>query len=319
MFGVGLSALMSAVETGSYCLNRIRLRLRVERGDRRASWLMKVMDRQEDMLMVTLAGNSLADYVTTASVTAVLVHAGMTGGRSELIATAIVTPLLLVFGGIIPKTWSTTNADRLMYPLAATAWVAITAARSCGFAGAMKALSRWTLRLVNAPPRDSSRDAAPRTRILQMLHEGALRGGLSEEQSGMMERVLNLSNVPVSRVMIPRARSAHVRFDLPREDFLRIARMAHFSRMPVYRGDPSRMIGIINVYDVLTDDRKRPIQELVRPALQLSMNEPVPSALVRLQEARQAMAIVVDGRGACIGILTVKDLVEEIVGELAVW
>jgi putative hemolysin len=119
--------------------------------------------------------------------------------------------------------------------------------------------------------------------------------------------------------MIPRQRIAAAPLHLPRDEFLRIARMAHFSRLPVYRDDARRIVGIVNVYDVLTDRDRQPVAAHVRPPLVFSPQVSVAAALPRMQRARQAMAIVEDGAGHCLGILTVKDLVEEIVGELEAW
>ena len=130
---------------------------------------------------------------------------------------------------------------------------------------------------------------------------------------------MNISRVRLTEVMVPRKRAAIVHADIPREDLLRIARMAHFSRLPVYRDDPRRIIGIVNVYHVLTDDVARPIAEYVQEATFLRATETVPAALLKLQRARQVMAIVTDGDGNCLGLFTVKDLVEEIVGELEAW
>ena len=92
-----------------------------------------------------------------------------------------------------------------------------------------------------------------------------------------------------------------------------------FSRLPIFRGDSRRISGVVNVYDVLMDDEEREIAEYVRPAVTLQANETVPTAMRRLQEARQVMGIVIDATGNCIGLFTMKNLVEEIVGELDVW
>jgi len=131
--------------------------------------------------------------------------------------------------------------------------------------------------------------------------------------------VMNVSNFRVADVMVPRQRAAIVPSEILRADVLRIARMAHFSRLPVYRDDPRRIVGILNVYHVLTDERQRPIAEYVQPATYVQAGETVPAALLRLQQARQVMGIVVDPAGNCLGLFTIKDLVEEIVGELAAW
>ena len=153
----------------------------------------------------------------------------------------------------------------------------------------------------------------PETRDIPVI----LMSGKVEKD--MLERVMNLSRVRLSNVMVPRRRAAIVPIDIPRADLLRIARMAHFSRLPVYRDDPRRIVGIVNVYHVLTDEQERPIAEYVSETTSLRASETVPGALVKMQQARQVMAIVVDRAGNCLGLFTIKDLVEEIVGDLEAW
>jgi len=162
-------------------------------------------------------------------------------------------------------------------------------------------------------------DVLPRARMHRLLREGAVRGGLTSFQRDTIERILSLSRVTVERVMVPLARAATVPADISREDFLRIARMAHFSRLPVWRGQVGNMVGVVTVFEVLTDAQERPISAHARPTLALPASETVPAALLKLQQAHQFMAIVNDKRGRCVGILTLKDLVEEIVGDLESW
>lgn len=317
--GIALSGLVSAAETGSYCLNRVRLRVRQEQSDPAARRLAALIEQHEDLLMLTLLGNTLADYVCTACVTALLIGAQFTGGQAEIYATAIVTPLLLVLGGIVPKDWFRRDADRLMYPVAGPLLVGVRLARVTGFLWAMRVLTRWLVRRIDPLRLTRTEDPYSRTHVLRLLHEATAAGRLTPFQRDLMERVMNLSAVRVTAVMIPLRRAATVSRSVRREDFLRAARMAHFSRFPVYADRSDRIVGIVNVYDVLTDPAGRPIADHVRPALTLEPAEPVSSALLKMQNARQAMAIVTDRTGACLGILTIKDLVEEIVGDLAAW
>jgi CBS domain containing-hemolysin-like protein len=179
-----------------------------------------------------------------------------------------------------------------------------------------KRLNRWI------DPRhgaDEEAERLPRTRMLRMLEEGAASGGLSRVQRDLISRVMNASQVRVASVMIARARAATVPIDLPREEFLRIARMAHFSRLPVWRGDPRRMVGFVSVFNVLTDEQKQPIATHIEQVAVLAPSDRVPAALLKMQQARAPLAIVEDRPGQCVGILTIKDLVEEIVGELEAW
>jgi putative hemolysin len=165
----------------------------------------------------------------------------------------------------------------------------------------------------------AERDILPQARMLELLREGAACGGLTAFQRDAFERVMSLSRTPVTRVMVPRQRAAMIQRDWSRADVLRIARMAHFSRLPVYADDARRVVGVLNVFDVLTDDQSRPTADYIRDVQRMDAGDTVLNALRTLQRAHEVMAIVCDARGYCLGLLTVKDLVEEIVGELEAW
>lgn len=316
--GVALSAFVSAVETGSYCLNRVRLRVRADQNQPAARRLAALLERQEDVVLMALLGNTLADYACTACITALFIGGAMSASRAEFWAVLLVTPLLLVFGGIIPKDWFRREADRLMYPLALPLAWGVRLAQATGFLWLMRRVTRALAGRIYPHAREAT-DLLPRANMLRLLHEGAVLGGLSRFQRDLIDRVMNLSNLRVAGVMIPRPRVAAVPHDVTREDFLRIVRMAHFSRMPVYRGDPRHVVGIVNVFDVLTDQDARPIIEHVRPHLGLPPHASVAATLLTLQKRRETMAVVEDRTGHCLGVLTLKDLAEEIVGDLEVW
>jgi CBS domain containing-hemolysin-like protein len=191
-------------------------------------------------------------------------------------------------------------------------------ARATGFLWLMRHVNRALVHWID-PSQGTDAPLMPRAHVVRLLHEGAALGGLTSFQRDLIDRVMNLSTVRVHSVMIPRARAATVTRDIRRDDFLRIARMAHFSRLPVWEGDPRRIVGVVYVFDVLTDDQQRAVQQHVRPALAIPDHMRVSAALLRLQQARETMAIVQDRHGNCVGILTLKDLVEEIVGDLEAW
>jgi putative hemolysin len=314
-----LSGISSGAETGVYSLNRVRLRVRAEQGDPDGRRLTRLMNNQEGLVVTALLGTNVFDYFFTACVTALLLHWAASAGHAELYATLICTPLVLVFGGIIPKDWFRRESDRLMYRIAAPLQAALGLVRLTGLAWVTRRVTRSIVRWVDPEHADQGEAMLPRARVLSLLQEGAARGGLSTFQRAVIERVLNVSNVRISAVMIPPQRMATVPIDLARTEFLRIARMAHFSRLPVWQGNPRNVVGVVNVYDVLTDEEARPIAVHVRPPLFLGPRDTVPAALLRLQQSRQAMGIIRDRQGNCIGILTMKDLVEEIVGDLEVW
>ncbi len=313
------SAFYSGTETGVYTLNHVRLRVAAARGAPGARRGERLLRHPEDLVITSLLGTNVADYIATACATALFLRLASDAGLAEFYATMLVTPLVFVFGGIVPKDWFRRDSNRLMAALNLPNLGSVLAARLTGLVWLLRALTRGLVRWID-PQHDPARpDLVPRAQTLHLLREGAARGRLTSVQRDLIERVLRLADIRVADVMIVRARAATVSRDIRRDDFLRIARMAHFSRLPVWRDDPRRIIGIVNVYDVLTDAQQRPVNAHIRPPLVLPSQMPVSAALLKLQAARQAMAIVEDGAGHCVGVLTLKDLVEEIVGDLEAW
>ncbi len=320
LLGIIFSAFASAVETGTYCLNRLRLRVRAEQNYRGARRLARLFEQPGDLVLMALLGCTLADYFCTACVTALFLGAQFAPPAAEGWATLIVTPAVLVLGGVIPKDWFRREADVWMYRLAWPLERCVRLARATGFPWAMRQLTR---RLLHRLDLRTTQDADPhllaRASVVGMLQEGAALGGLSRFQRELIERVMRISSVRAGNVMIPLSRAALVARTIPRDDFLRIARMAHFSRLPVHDGDARRIVGIVHVFDVLTDPEQRPVSAHVRPPVVVAAHASVSSVLLELQRARRTMAIVQDRRGAHVGLLTLKDLVEEIVGDLEAW
>ncbi len=317
--GLLLSAFCSGSETGIYCVNRVRLRVAEARGQRGARRLSRLLQGTEDVVVTTLIGTNLADYLVTASIATLLLARAVPDGQVELLTTAIATPAVLVLGGVLPKDLFRRDADALMRTLARPVAAVTAIARGTGVVWLLRAWTRRVLRWIDPVRAATEAELLPRARTLRLLEEGAVRGGMSPVQREIMERVLRVSTVRMANVMVPRARAAMLPTSVSREDFLRVARMAHFSRIPLYRGDPRKVVGVVSVFDVLMDDRNRPIAEHVRPATFVQVGESVPAALLRMQQARNAMAIVTDAAGHCVGLCTIKDLVEEIVGELEAW
>lgn len=316
---LALSAFFSGTETGVYCLNHVRLSVRAGQNDSRAKLLTSLMQRPQDLVITTLLGTNIADYLATVCVTALLLRLAAGENLAEAYATAVLTPLILVFGGVMPKDWFQRQSDRLMYAMALPLTWCRRVAYWTGLLWLLGKLTHALIRWIDPRRAEGEEDLLPRARIRRLLSEGAASGGLSAFQRDTLERVMSISRVRLANVMVPRRRAAIVPIDIPREDLLRIARMAHFSRLPVFRDHPRHIVGIVNVYHVLTDDQERPIAEYVREAIFLRASETVPAALVKMQQARQVMAIVTDRDGNCLGLFTIKDLVEEIVGDLEAW
>ena len=321
--GFLLAAIGSGVETGLYRLNRIRLRLRAEAGDRRAAILLQMIGDLRGMIIVCLIWTNAGTFMVTAAVSTLVAAAGWAAsdfGR-EVLTTLLLAPLLFVFAEVAPKSIFTAEADHWLYPMARPLRAVYLALKKTGVVPALNGLSNLDPADRPAGGQPPAEPFTPRQRLRAVLSEGAAEGVISGYQHELVDRVLGLRERLVRDAMIPLSRVASVPVDIGRQGFLEELRRHSYSRLPVWEGRRDNIIGIVHINDVLAAaGETMALADLVqRQFVVVAPEMPVGHALFRLREFRAAMAIVRDEKGRTVGILTIKDLVEEIVGELAVW
>jgi CBS domain containing-hemolysin-like protein len=322
LLGVLVSALASGVETGLYRLNRIRLRLRADSGDRRARTLQNLLGDLRGQIIVCLVGANLGDYLATAMLTVLVTAAGWVESPTgvELVTTPIAAMILFVFGNVVPKSVFVAEADHWMYPLARPLKAAYVALRRTGVLPALSGLSNLVLRVLRRGE-VAADPFHPRERLRAILREGAAEGVISGYQHELVGKVLGLREQLVHAIMIPISRVAGAAVDIDRERFMAELRRHSFSRIPVWEGRKENVVGIVHIMDVLAAG-EGPLDLgalMTRDFLTVPPDMTVPQALLRLRKARAAIAVVRDDKGRAVGVITVKDLVEEVVGELAEW
>lgn len=316
LLGVGLSAFFSGSETGLYCVDRLRVRVEAQRGDRRAAGIARLIDDHRAMLATLLVGNNIANYLTTALVAHALVAAaGASASASELYTTAIVTPVLFVFGEVVPKTMYQRHANRFMR---------VTAP----FLLAVRLLLRLPVALINlltqpvirwVDPAGLSEVPDARSRVLVLLQDALATADTTGDHRAFVDRVLGLSQVAVHQVMVPRNRVIGLRVDATRRELEALARRHPHSRVLVYERSLRRVLGFVAVHELLAERDWTQVGERMQRVTELAAHDSVATALVHLQRERQAIAAVVDRGGLLLGLVTRKDLLEELTGELPEW
>ncbi|MGE3181400.1 MAG: CNNM domain-containing protein [Phycisphaerae bacterium] len=319
VLGIALSAISSGAETGIYTVNPVRVTVAAESNVPGAKRLERLIRRRDDLVTAALVGTNVADYIITVCLTLLLLQLAVPANRAELYATAILTPTILVFGGVLPKDFFRRNAESLMYRAVVPLQFVVALLGATGVLGLLRLVTRWLSRLIGGVTVRETGSVLTRARTEQLLREGVASGGLSEYQRDLIDRIMRISRTSVQDVMVPLERMLSIPVDLPRDDLLRIARMAHFSRIPVYEKHPARVIGTIDVMDVLMHEGSSSVAAYVKPVERLRTDSTVTAALLKMQKRRQKIALVERSRGRCVGLLTIKDLVEEIVGDLEAW
>lgn len=321
---VFLSGVFSGAETGLYSINTTRLRLEAHQKNRRALRLQEILRDRAAFLFTVIFGTNMANYLAPVCLTIIFVRS-LTGRSpdeverlAELYTTLILTPVVFVFGEAVPKNVFNRNADRYMLLFSRfLRW----AHRFCEISGIIW-LQRKFSELAFRGLSSSGGAGAPvqsRLDVYQMLRESAAEGALTLTQVAILERIGRLRGLRVSAVMVPFYQIVQLQADADRTTAEPVLRISRFSRLPVFGSDRRRIIGVVHVLDLLTSPPGRTALDLMRSPVEITPETRVIDALARLQREFRRMAIIVDGRGQCLGIVTVKDLVEEIVGELKAW
>lgn len=316
--GLFFSGFFSGAETGLYRVNRLRLHLGVQRRDPRARRLASVLDDETGALSVTLLGTNIANYVTTSAVAYLFAELlGFGEASSEIYTVAIVTPVIFVFGEMVPKNLFQLHADTLLARGSRLLALANRLFRLTGVVWGLKHLAATLNRLMGS---DAQQVGAlgPKRHVAGLLQEALVGNTLGRDQSDLINRVCRLSEIPLHAVMVPRNRVTAIAADTDRRGLLRVERKTGHAQLPVYDSSPHRMIGAVKVDELLQSSNWRTVGERLTPLPKMSPHETVAASLANLQLAGASMAIVTDPGGRMLGIVTLKDLLGEVLGELGV-
>jgi len=310
------SAIYSGMETGAYSLNRVRLQVRHHQKDAAAASLYDMTGKPVILLSTLLIGNNVANYIGTAGMTVLLEAAAF--GEWQIIAlnVLIVTPMLFVFGETLPKDLFAAHADALMYRLTPVLTWSRRVFEWTGLLLVVVSFSRVMNRLLRGSGEMTT--LHPRRQMTTLVKEGVAEGLLSDEQSAMVERVLAMADRRLEDEMTPWARVGRVRKTDSIEQLRKRAVESGHTRFPVEDAG-GKVVGIVNIFEVLLSEDPSPSIELfmVEP-LRLDATTPLRLALRRLQAGDRHIAVVTRGNRP-VGIVTIKDLVEPITGELIDW
>jgi len=314
--GVCLSGLYSGMEIGCYRLSEARLRLEAER--RGGLWrrLLELTRDRQRLICLILIGNSTADYVATAGMAVLLTERGLPPGQTELYATLILGPLIFVVGEMIPKALFQARGDSLTVRGTPVLEISRYLFTYTGLVGLTYWATRGVMRLFGQ--RGETTDLfGPRDRIHAILAEHTAPGVRSAVQLHVAGNGLKSRTGSTRQAMTPLARVAMIEEDADRERVEEVASRHDYSRLVVHAtGDHRRIVGFIDVVQVLLDEEPfESLRRFIRPAVRLDADRLVSTSLVAMQEARCPLGVVYDARGRAAGIVTLKDLAEEIVGE----
>ena len=326
-FFVVLAGLFAGAETGLYQLSRLRLRLGIEK--RRLSFVMlgRCLHDSSGLLLSLLIGTNLVYYLVTSIVTSIFLGKVGAGHEhtAELFATILTVPILFVFSELIPKNTFFYRADLLMPYLSPLLYAFHKILSFSGVVPLLKFISSLFSRLAGmaASPKTVI-TSAQRHKVQAILKDTHEEGILSPVQSDIINRLVSISNVHIRSVVTPINNVEMVDVDSDDSALLNKLKKCAFTRLPVVEGRTGNITAFINIYEALSSSEKfADLRNWIKPIRKLDADTTVTDAINIMQKENHKIILVTRvsraGRERTIGIVTMKDLVEELLGELAEW
>ncbi len=316
-----LSALFSGSETALTAVSRARLHQLERRGMRRAARVNRIIARPERLIGTILLGNNLVNILASALATSVLI--ALFGKAGVAYATMIMTALVVIFAEVLPKTYALNRPNRTA--LAAAPLISPIVTALGPVTDLIQAVVRGLLALFGARMRgkDEIADASEELRGALALH--ARDGAMVKSDRDMLDGILDLSDVEVSEIMIHRKNMVMMDADRPAGDIAKELLATPYSRVPLWQGDMDNIIGILHAKDLLRAISAAQNDTAAAPGLRSLLRAPwfVPETtsliaqLNAFRARREHFALVVDEYGALMGMVTLEDILEEIVGDIS--
>jgi Mg2+/Co2+ transporter CorB len=308
-----LSAYFSGSETAMMAMNRFRLRHLANEGNRSAKITERLLERPDRLLSVILIGNNLVNF--SAASVATLIAISMFGDAGVVFAPVVCTFLFLIFAEVAPKTIAAAYPEKIALPssyiLQFLLWVLFPIVWAVNnFANAM-------LRLIGIRHDEVSEDTLSHEELRTVVFEGSQ---IAAHPQNMMLGVLDLDKVSVEDIMVPRTEIYGIDLDDELDEIIAQIRASQFTRLPVFKGQMDNVIGMLhlrNTAKFLTEQElnKSAIIQCTEEPYFLPENTPLQTQLINFQQRKERVGLVVDEYGDIQGIVTLDDILEEIVGE----
>ncbi len=306
-----LSGFFSSAETAFTTVNRVRMQALEEDGSKRAAKVNKILKSYSKMLSAVLVGNNIVNLSASSLATTLAIRISLPVG----IATGILTAVVLVYGEIVPKTWATLYSEKLSLLYSGIIYGLMNLLTPIIFV--VDHVSMFMLRLMRVDPnkKTSSMTETELKTYVDVSHED---GVIESEEREMIYNVFDFSDAVAKDIMIPRINMVTVGEDASYQEILEVFRDSMYTRLPVYREDPDNIIGLINIKDFIlnTGAEGFSIQNILREAYYTYEYKKSADLMYEMREKTANVAFVLNEYGATVGMITLEDLLEEIVGDI---
>ncbi|MBE5708751.1 MAG: HlyC/CorC family transporter [Oscillibacter sp.] len=307
---VMMSAYFSATETAFSCLNKIRMKSRAESGDHRAALAMDLVEDYDRLISTILIGNNIVNI--TASTVGTVLFTKLYAAYGPTVSTVVLTLVVLIFGEISPKSLAKEHAESFAMFSAPILRVFLLVLRPLNFL-----FSQWK-RLLNMIFHPSEDQGITEEELITMVSEAENEGGLDQHESQLIRSAIEFGDLEAGDILTPRVDIVAVEDSASMEEIAAVFAESGYSRLPVYHKDVDDIVGVIHEKDFNAARYRGQgnISGCITPVHYTTANADLGLLLRTLQKKKAHMAIVVDEYGGTEGLLTMEDILEELVGEI---
>ena len=308
---VGFSAFFSASETACSSLNQIRLNSRAEDGDSSAARVLAMAEQYDKLLSTILIGNNIVN-IAAASIGTILFTQMLGAERGATMSTIVLTIIVLIFGEVTPKSLAKEMPEKV-----ATAVSPFLVLLMALMTPLTWLFTQWK-KLLGHFVHSGEADTITEGELMTMVSEAENDGELTDRESELIRSAIEFDDVEVEEILTPRVDVVAVEDDIPLEELAQTFAESGYSRLPVYHGTIDNIIGVVHEKDFYIARLKKAtkIDDLVVPTLYTTGSTQISQLLRTLREQHHHLAVVVDEYGGTEGIITLEDILEELVGEI---
>lgn len=312
VFCIIMSAYFSATETALSTFNRIRMKNLAEKGNKKAAKVLKLSENYDTLLSTILIGNNIVNILAS-SLTTILFVDLMKGGSlvewSSAISTAVLTVIILTFGEISPKTVAKKRPEEFALFSAPVINLLMYVLRPLTF------IFQQLQKLLAKIFKSDEDKGMTEEELISIIEEAEEEGDFDKEESTLIKSAIEFADLQVIDILTPRIDITATPKDADKEDIAALFTESGFSRLPVYEDDLDNIIGILYYKDFFTTEFSS-IEEILKPVIYVAKTQKINDLLKELQNKQLHMAVVMDEFGSTAGIVTLEDILEEIVGEI---
>ena len=308
------SAFFSGSETALTSINKIRLKSMADNGDKRAARTLRVAEDYEQMISTILIGNNIVN-TGSASVATVLFTVWLGAERGAAVSTVVMTVLVLIFGEVVPKNYGKANADSLAMFVSGPISVLMVIFKPLSYI--LGGISKFVIRITGT--KEDEKPSVTEEELKYIVESIEEEGVLEEKESDLVQSALEFDEIEVQEILTPRVDMITLDVEDSWNDILALAKDSTVSRIPVYEDSIDNIIGLVHVRDILEDEilhKEHNIRDLLTQCIFVHKTMRLSALLEKLRKEKMTMAIVTDDYGGTMGLVTIEDLVEELVGEI---